>query len=77
MKKIIGILGVFAIAMTMFFSTTNSSGNTDLASLIAINTANAESDRNACDNDPYDQCVVHNVTIQDCDPSWFYHTCTD
>ena len=45
MKKIIGILGVVVIAVAMFFSTNamnNSNGNFDLASLLALNTANAE-----------------------------------
>ncbi|WP_434035524.1 hypothetical protein [Formosa sp. 4Alg 33] len=47
MKKIIGFLGVAVIAMTMFFSTNtinSSTGDFDLASLININTANAEGD---------------------------------
>ncbi|QTD37919.1 hypothetical protein JL193_01005 [Polaribacter batillariae] len=43
MKKLIGILGVAAIAMAMFFSAnTNNVDNSDLASLFAVNTANAE-----------------------------------
>jgi hypothetical protein len=45
MKKLIGILGVAVIAMAMFFSTNslnNSSGDLDLASLLNMNTANAE-----------------------------------
>ena len=46
MKKIIGILGVAVFAMAMFFSTnatSSSDGNLNLASLITLNTANAES----------------------------------
>ncbi len=46
MKKLIGIVGVAVIAMAMFFSTSalnSSSGDLDLASLLNINTANAES----------------------------------
>ena len=45
MKKIIGILGVAVFSMAMFFNvnTLNSSaGDLDLASLISLNTANAE-----------------------------------
>lgn len=44
MKKIIGILGVAMIAAAMFLNTnTNNAGNNvDLASLLSINTANAE-----------------------------------
>lgn len=44
MKKIIGILGVAMIAAAMFLNTnTNNTGNNvDLASLLSINTANAE-----------------------------------
>ncbi|MRX70066.1 hypothetical protein SAMN06265349_10797 [Flavobacterium resistens] len=46
MKKIIGILGVTVIVATMFFNANNlndSSSDSSLASLIALNTANAES----------------------------------
>ena len=45
MKKIIGIIGVIAFAMAIFFNTntTNTSTeNVDLASLITIQDANAE-----------------------------------
>ena len=45
MKKVIGILGVAVIAATMFFSANTMSGSTtdaNLASLIAMNVANAE-----------------------------------
>lgn len=45
MKKLIGILGVAVIAATMFFSANSVSDNTtdaSLASLITMNTANAE-----------------------------------
>lgn len=47
MKKIIGILGVAVIAATMFFSVNNltgSSSDVSLASLIGMNSANAEFD---------------------------------
>lgn len=53
MKKLIGILGIAVIAMTMFFSTNSintSDGEVDLASLIAINTANAETVIFGCKN---------------------------
>ena len=52
MKKILGVLGVAVIAATMFFSANAVSGSTtdlNLASLISMNTANAE----GCD-----QCKV-------------------
>ena len=45
MKKIIGILGIAVIAAAMFFSTNNvngSSSDTSLASLMSLNSANAE-----------------------------------
>lgn len=45
MKKIIGILGVAVIAATMFFSANNvngSSSDASLASLVGMNSANAE-----------------------------------
>ena len=53
MKKIIGIIGTAVIAMAMFFSanTVNSSnGDLDLASLLEVNTANAECDWSTCDS---------------------------
>lgn len=53
MKKLIGIIGVVAIAMTIFFNTNSlnsSTENLDLASLIAINTANAETVLFGCKN---------------------------
>ncbi|QTD38553.1 hypothetical protein JL193_04500 [Polaribacter batillariae] len=76
MKKIIGIIGVVAIAMTVFFSSNSGNKNTDLAGLIAMNTANAESDSNGCDDDLHDQCLIYGQTIQDCDPSRAWHTCS-
>jgi len=45
MKKLIGVLGVVAIAMTMFFNTNIKKGsdkNLDLSNLIAMNVAQAE-----------------------------------
>ena len=63
MKKIIGILGVAVIAMAMFFSTNNlNSSNEDLelASLIAIDTANAEwSLYGCCPDGPFCQGVQY------------------
>lgn len=70
MKKIIVILGVFTIAITLFFSTTNNSVNIDLASLASMNTANAESNNGmaACDCSwgwgPNDGCKVSNWGFQ-------------
>lgn len=49
MKKIIGILGVAVIAAMMFLTTnvlTGSKSDVSLASLIAVNTANAQSETN-------------------------------
>ncbi len=43
MKKIIGVLGVVAIAVALYFNVNSVNNNTDLASLIAMNTASAES----------------------------------
>ena len=44
MKKIIGIFSIAALAVTVFMNTNiNNDSNTDLVSLIAMNTANAES----------------------------------
>jgi hypothetical protein len=44
MKKIIGVLGVTVIAATMFFSNNNAMSGSDisLASLVGMNSANAE-----------------------------------
>lgn len=45
MKKLIGIIGIVALALAMFFSTntlSSSNGKMDLASLASINTADAE-----------------------------------
>jgi hypothetical protein len=45
MKKIVGVLGVAVIAATMFFSAngvTDSPADTNLASLLGMNSANAE-----------------------------------
>lgn len=47
MKKTIGIIGTAVIAMVMFFNTNminSSNGDLDLASLLEVNTANAECD---------------------------------
>ena len=45
MKKIIGILGTAALALTMYMNTNSANGistNLDLESLVALNNANAE-----------------------------------
>lgn len=45
MKKIIGVLGITVIAMAMFFNTNvinSSNRDSNLVSLISMNTANAE-----------------------------------
>lgn len=62
MKKIIGILGIVAIAMTMFFSlnnSTSSDGNLSMSSLLAMNTANAEEPSN-CFNYCYQNASTAN-----------------
>jgi len=61
MKKLIGILGVAVIAVTMFANTNsaNINKNTDLASLIAMNVANAEDeDGDLCSSEPDITCWV-------------------
>ncbi len=66
MKKIIGILGVFVIAMAMFFNTSamnSSNGDLDLASLLNMNTANAEcgpapSCASVCGPNPLFYCIL-------------------
>ena len=63
MKKIIGILGVAVIAATMFFSANANSAIEDvsLASLIGMNSANAESDRecSGCISSANSKCTVY------------------
>lgn len=57
MKKIIGILGVWSIAMTMFFSTNalnSSNGSLDLASILNMNNANAECSASTCNSYCYE-----------------------
>lgn len=77
MKKILGIISIaiFTIALFVNINSENkTSSNGSLAGLVAINVANAESDSNGCDNDLYDQCLIYGQTVQDCDPSiWFHH----
>lgn len=78
MKKLIGILGVAVIAMAMFFNTnTTNNENLDLASLLAISTANAEvtATIDDCDAaDPEDVCHGNGHWVG-CDDSWFWDTC--
>jgi hypothetical protein len=64
MKKIIGILCVAVIAVAMFFSANGvngSSSNTGLASLMTMNTANAQSE-SPCEFEPRG-CPIWNVKI--------------
>jgi hypothetical protein len=63
MKKLIGVIGVVAIAMTMFFSvnTTNAlKGDFNLASFLEVNTANAECGSSTCTSYCYpgNQCFI-------------------
>ena len=76
MKKVIGILSVLLLAVALYVSSTSTSGtaNMDLASLIAVNTANAEQ-IDGCDDDVFDRCTVGGTTYYDCDDSSFWHTC--
>ena len=80
MKKLIGALGIAVIAVAMFFSAnTNNIDDTNLASLLAINTANAEVNVtiNDCDRaEPYDECS-YNGNWPGCDNSIFWDTCEE
>jgi len=66
MKIIIGILGVAMIAATMFFSANNvnvSSSDASLASLMGMNTANAETSYIVCHLVSRDLCgIINNST---------------
>lgn len=57
MKKIIGVLGIVMVAMAISFNTDFANSATlDLAKLIEINTANAESDEE-CYEPTEDNCI--------------------
>lgn len=61
MKQIIGILGIGVIVMALFFNTNkmnSSNGDLDLASLIALNTANAEEGGSSCKKKRSGTCGV-------------------
>ena len=79
-KKIIMSLGIAAIAMTMFFNTNTTNNNTNLANLIALNTANAEEHRalvENCDEDDmtsFCQPTTGGTTVG-CEISWFWDDC--
>ncbi len=77
MKKIIGILGVAAIAVALYFNVNSVNNNTDLAGLIAINTANAEMTVtiNDCDDAELDDKCSNNGDWPGCDNSWIWDTC--
>ena|GEM_PF-2675020 len=78
MKKKIGIFSVVIIACAMFFNanlTQNTKSDVNLASLIAINIANAEGSNPNCCNDPGDQCAVYGTIIKDCDEATFSNNC--
>lgn len=78
MKKKIGIFIVAIIACAMFFNANlsqNTKSDVNLASLIAINIANAEGSNPFCCDDPGDTCKVYGTTIQDCDESEVCNGC--
>lgn len=67
MKKLIGIIGTAVIAMAMLFSANSinsSNGDLDLASLLSVNTANAEEGCNDATCNYY--CYSGNVCILIC-----------
>lgn len=70
MKKIIGIIGVFMIAGVMFLAgnTNNEANQTDLASLLSLSTANAESGSAGCRNTGYsgDFCIKDGLRYPGC-----------
>ncbi|NMH87589.1 hypothetical protein [Flavivirga algicola] len=82
MKKIIGFIGIAITAMTLFFGTnmTNSYKDLDLASLIATNVANAESQVIGCSytGSSSDTCQVFYpnwVNIQYCKNEAIGYSC--
>jgi len=71
MKKILGVLGVAVIAVAMFFSANaNTSSDLDLASLISLNSANAEcvviGPTNFYGCNAFDRCVYTGVPAPTC-----------
>ena len=83
MKKIIGILGVAFIAIAMFFNTSgmnSSNGDLDLASILNMNTANAECTINGpggvstyCPQSPTNCAITLNGNTVACHNSKFQH----
>ncbi len=79
MKKLIGVLGVALIAMALFLSTnTINTNDVDLASLMSMNTANAECEGlNDCLRNPGYVCILLHPTdpTLDCETpegwAWF------
>jgi len=76
MKKLIGMVGVAVIAMAMFFSMNNNmdgfNSDADLASIMAINIANAEGSGNDCTKEPNYACNGHDYVIINCDEDKWY-----
>ncbi len=83
MRKIIGFLSITVFAVAMLFNAngfSDANNDTSLASLIVMNTANAEWGNDTdCDKDPNDTCwnAETGVSIPNCDPSSFWDTCGD
>ena len=79
MKKTIGILGVAVMAIAMFFNTNitnNANGDFDLASIVNINTANAEDPEcPTCDSHWYRFGFWTYVTYNDGSESWSSWEC--
>ena len=85
MKKIIGILGVVVFAMTMFLNlnqdNNNNNDNRDLAGILAINTANAESykitiiDCDQTDDITWCEPDLTGNRVTGCEVSWFWDDC--
>lgn len=73
MKKLIGILGIAVVASAMFLSTNavnSSTEDTSISSLIALNTANAETAWGCRYNGSwYDYCGYIGTNVIRCAPS--------
>ena len=82
MKKIIGTCFVIVLAIGLFFNSIsiNNDEDMELASLIAINVANAEGsngpDLDLCSSEPWGYCVLRVQgtyhTFVDCEPDKWY-----
>lgn len=66
MKKIIGVLGVTAVIMAMFFNAKIDNSNNSNMDWNLLQVASAETN---CAEDPGDSCAIYGLTIKDCDES--------